>query len=105
MIKIHHDYVQKSGIFCRTEQIKSWHLLGKLLIHNLKENFMLLSNRHRHTSREIKKTQIYKEKRQTAGSIKTNIEKKKNENRMQLIGECRFFFLPPLLYIQIYVVL
>ena len=76
MIKIHHDYVQKSGIFCRTEQIKSWHLLGKLLIHNLKENFMLLSNRHRHTSREIKK---HKEKRQTAGSIKTNIEKKKRK--------------------------
>ena len=39
------------GIFCWTEQIKSWHLLGK----NLKKNLMLLSNRHRLTYREIKK--------------------------------------------------
>ena len=57
------------GIFCWTEQIKSWHLLGK----NLKKNLMLLSNRDRLTYREIKKKQIHKAKRQIARSIKSNI--------------------------------
>ena len=76
MIKVHRYYVQTLGIFCRTEQIKSWHMLGKLLIQNLKRNLMLPSNRHRLTSREIKKRQIYKEQRQIARSLKTDIEKK-----------------------------
>ena len=59
---------------------------------NLKMNLMLLSNRHRLTSSEIKKRQLYKDKKQIGRWIKTNIEKNPGY-LIQLIGESKFFLL------------